>query len=246
MEITPSASRLFYLLLTLPAFVAALTIHEFAHAWMANRLGDDTPRRMGRLTLDPLAHLDPFGSLLFVIAALTGLPLLAWAKPVPFNPRNLDNARTGAILIAIAGPISNLLQMPFWLLALWIFRVAMQQSGVVFDGDMIAGIVYRQPDATSIASLISTMLATGVIVNVLLAVFNMIPLPPLDGHYVLEGLGPPMVTDFFNSIRPWSFLILMLLLYTGIVGTVIGPFVQIARHLVVRSLGFPLPWGMPI
>lgn len=246
MELTPDASSIFYLLLTLPAFVAALTIHEFAHAWMANRLGDDTPRRMGRLTLDPLAHLDPIGSLLFVIAALTGLPLLAWAKPVPFNPRNLDNARTGAIYIAIAGPISNLLQVPFWLLALWIFRMAMQRAGVAFDDAMIAGIVYREPDVSSIASLIATMLATGVVVNVLLAAFNMIPLPPLDGHWILEGLGPPMVTDFYNSIRPWSFFILMALLYTGIISTVIGPFVQIARFLVVRTLGFPLPWGVPI
>jgi Zn-dependent protease len=237
MQITPDASRLFYLLLTLPAFVAALTIHEFAHAWMANRLGDDTPRRMGRLTLDPLAHLDPFGSLLFVIAALTGLPLLAWAKPVPFNPRNLDNARTGAIYIAIAGPISNLLQVPFWFLALWIFRVATQQNGVSYDWDMIVGILFREPDVTSMASLIATMLATGVIVNVLLAVFNMIPLPPLDGHYVLEGLGPPAVTDFFNSIRPWSFVILMVLLYTGIISTIIGPFVRIAQLVVIRALG---------
>jgi Zn-dependent protease len=111
---------------------------------------------------------------------------------------------------------------------------------------MVEGIMYRQPDVTSLASLISTMLATGVIVNVLLAVFNMIPLPPLDGHYVLEGLGPPMITDFFNSIRPWSIFILMALLYTGIISMVIGPFVQIARFIVIRTLGIPWPWGMPI
>src|SRR5947207_1684668 len=110
--------RLFFMLLDLPAFVAALTVHEFAHAWMANRLGDDTPRRMGRLTLDPLAHLDPIGSLFWVVAALSGFPLLAWAKPVPFNPRNLSQPRRDAILIAIAGPCSNLLQIPIWLLAL--------------------------------------------------------------------------------------------------------------------------------
>jgi Zn-dependent protease len=232
--------RLFALILFIPAIVSALTVHEFAHAWMAHRLGDDLARRQGRLTLDPLAHLDPLGSLMFVIASLSGFPLLAWAKPVPFDPRSLSHPRRDSMLIAMAGPISNLLQAPIWLLALWLFRVVAERSGARFDEDIIYGIVYRNPDVNSIPAVIATVLATGFIINILLAAFNMIPIPPLDGHYILEGLGPPFITDFYNAIRPFSFLILLLLIQTPVIGMVIAPFRDIAYRVVFHAVGVPI------
>jgi len=222
-----SPERLFSLILAIPAFVAALTVHEFAHAWMGNRLGDDTARRMGRVTLDPMAHLDPFGALFFLLAWFSGFGI-GWAKPVPFNPRNLENPRRDSILIAIAGPISNLLQVPFWLLGLWVVGQVVKHTGIGLGDDPFAPM-----------QILVMLFVNGVMINVLLAAFNMIPIPPLDGHYVLEGLGPPFITDFFNLIRPWSFLILILLLQIpgNPLGQAIAPFYALANRAVGLALG---------
>jgi len=218
--------RLFQLILSLPAFIMAFALHEFAHAWMANRLGDDTPRRLGRLTLDPMAHLDPIGSLMFVITQLSGFGL-GWAKPVPFNPRNFDHPRRDMMLVAIAGPISNLLQVPFWLLGLWIFRIVGENSG----------LIGADTSSYSAASIIYTILSLGVRVNVGLAAFNMFPFPPLDGHYILEGLGPPFITDFFNTVRPYGFFLVLLLSQAGIISMFMAPFIEFAYWLIGFALG---------
>jgi Zn-dependent protease len=131
------------------------------------------------------------------------------------------------MLIAVAGPVSNLLQIPIWLCALWLFHMA---AGSVFPSFKGA------PDSIMQAGI--TMLATGVIINMLLAAFNMIPIPPLDGHYILEGLGPPAVTEFYNAVRPYSFLILMgVMWYTNWVDLAIGPFVRLAVRAVLFVLG---------
>ena len=232
--------KLFSLILAIPAFVAALTVHEFAHAWMGNRLGDDTARRMGRVTLDPMAHLDPFGSLFFVIMWFSGFGI-GWAKPVPFNPRNLENPRRDAILIAIAGPISNLLQVPFWLAGLWIVRLMAERSGTVIDAEFIIGVLSQSPDPNSVYSILAEVFTTGILINVMLAAFNMLPIPPLDGHYVLEGLGPPFIADFFNMIRPFAFILLIILVQTPIIGMAISPFLGVATYLVFSALGYPIP-----
>ncbi|HEX8234495.1 MAG TPA: site-2 protease family protein [Abditibacteriaceae bacterium] len=230
---------IFRLLLFIPAFVSALTVHEFAHAWAGHRLGDDTAERQGRLTLDPMAHLDPFGSIMIVFAVLYRLPLMGWARPVPFNPRNLKDPRRGGMLIALAGPISNLMQMPIWLGLLWLCGLLAGGNRADFALGVLQGLT-GHPDIANPLSLIGTMLATGVLVNLGLAAFNMIPLPPLDGHYVLEALGPPYVTDLFNSIRPFSFLILYALLLTGIINQILGPVQMLSYRLVFSALGTPI------
>lgn len=231
--------RIFSLFLFIPAFVAALTVHEFAHAWAGNRLGDDTARRQGRLTLDPLVHLDPFGCLIMALAVIQGWPLLGWAKPVPFSPRNLRNPRRDGMLIALAGPISNLLQVPIWLFVLWIFRLFAQRADPNFLEATLSGLFDGKPETSSIASIFAVMLAMGVIINITLAAFNMIPIPPLDGHYVLEALGPPAVTDLYNAIRPWSFMILYALLLTGAISLILGPVQLLAYRIVLFALGMP-------
>jgi Zn-dependent protease len=204
------ASRLLDLLIAIPAFVAALTIHEFAHAWAGTRLGDDLAKRMGRLTLDPLKHLDPIGSLFFVLGALGGF-FFGWAKPVPFNPRNFDNPRRDSMLVALAGPASNLLQLPIWLALTWgVSRLLSVDDRLTAFSAMVGQTTESSPMAPG--PLLLQMLAWGVIINLTLAAFNMIPVPPLDGHYVLELLGPESVSRFFEQIRPYSFIILIVLI----------------------------------
>ena len=225
---TDLQSRILDLLLSIPAFVIAFTLHEFAHAWTADRLGDDTPRRMGRLTLDPLAHLDPFGSIMFVLTRLVGFGL-GWAKPVPFVARNLGNPRRDTMLVAIAGPISNLLQVPIWFALLFGFRVTAQHFGWNYSSSVGGSLTP--------ASLITIMLMQGILVNIILAAFNMLPFPPLDGHYILEGLGPPFVADFFESIRPFSLILLMALSYYGAFSIVIRPFATFAYRLIYLAMG---------
>ena len=224
------SSLILNLLLAIPAIVSALTIHEFAHAWTANRLGDDTARRLGRLTLDPLKHLDPIGSLMMVMGALVGF-FIGWAKPVPFSPRNFENPQRDAMLVAIAGPISNLLQAVVWLVLLAIYGriVGLDQNG---SGEM------------TLSSLLFQMIFLGVRINLVLAAFNMLPLPPLDGHYVLEFLGPPSVKEFFDLIRPYSFLILLAIINLpsmgipfDLLGSVLGPIQILGTRLALFALG---------
>lgn len=232
MEHLPQA--IFALVLSLPAFVAAFTLHEFAHAWTADRLGDDTARRLGRVTLDPMAHLDLFGSLMFVITRLWGWGI-GWAKPVPVNPRNFKYPARDDVLVSIAGPISNLLQVPFWLGALWLLRFGAATQGAHFDFATVINIVTGEGDVNSPLAIVATVLAAGVWVNILLAVFNMIPIPPLDGHFVLQALFPP-IRPFFAAIYPFSFFIVLLLSQMGILGAIIEPCYTWSVMLCVKIL----------
>jgi Zn-dependent protease len=146
------------------ALLCSLSFHEFSHAWMADRLGDPTARYMGRLTLNPLAHLDPYGTLFMLVAIASGIGI-GWAKPVPFNPNNLRGSyRTGIGLVSVAGPAANLL-----------LAVA-------------AAILARLSDLLPVPVAVPTLFAYFVVVNVSLMLFNLIPFPPLDGAKVLVGI----------------------------------------------------------
>jgi Zn-dependent protease len=235
------SEKLLTLFLVLPALIAAFTIHEFAHAWAGYKLGDDTAQRQGRLSIDPFVHIDPFGFLIIIIAIVANAPLIGWAKPVPFNPRNLSNPRRDAILIAIAGPISNIIQAVFWLLALVAFRFVVQGVGTAINGEGVAsGLQHYSPQIGSGMEALMSVLIMGVIINLSLAAFNMIPIPPLDGHYVLEGLGPPYIADLFDSIRPYSFFILMALIWFNVLDPILDPVQRFSTLLVGLALGMPL------
>lgn len=175
----------------------SLTVHEAAHAWSADRLGDPTARRLGRLSLNPIVHIDPIGTLLFPLIALaTNLPLIGWAKPVPVNTRALHpNWRQKFMVIAAAGPASNLVLA------------------------VIAAILLRLAPA----GLVAAAFASAVQVNVLLALFNMVPVPPLDGGNVLAGMLTGPMADTFDKLRPYGFLILYALMLTGLLNTIILP-----------------------
>jgi Zn-dependent protease len=220
-------SDIIRLICMIPALVAGLTVHEFAHAWAADRLGDDTPRREGRLSLDPLVHIDPFGAIFFVLSSLAGFGL-GWAKPVMTNHRNLAHPRRDSLLIAIAGPISNILQTPFWLASVFAFGFIAQKMNL------------DSAQALSTATLVGQALLYGVVLNVALAAFNMLPIPPLDGHWVLQSIGGRPIEELFDMIRPYSFFLLIIIInFTPILRYTVGPFQQWAFQtaLVVQEAG---------
>ena len=186
----------------------SLTVHETAHAWTADRLGDPTARLLGRISLNPLVHIDPVGTVVLPLVAFsTGVPILGWAKPVPVNIAELGRGRRDFVLVAAAGPASNI---ALAVLASWAL-------GILEAGWLDIGDGGPEPVLHWIARLAFQ-------VNLLLAVFNMIPVPPLDGGNVLGGLLPATLSNSFDRLlRPYGFLILYALILTGTLGTIIGP-----------------------
>jgi len=204
-------------LLALPVLLLSLTAHEFAHAWVALKQGDDTAYMLGRVTLDPRAHLDPIGSLLFPIMAIgSGLPLLGWAKPVPTNPRKYRNYTRGDILVSLAGVAANLvLALLFALLALLVV--------------LLARGVANPPQALETLLL---MIQMGVAANVALIFFNLLPIPPLDGSHVLYHLLPPDLAASYRRLYPYGMLILWGLVLTGGFRWLLVPISAVVRLLL--------------
>jgi len=177
----------------------SLTVHETAHAWTASRLGDQTARLLGRVSLNPVVHADLVGTVLFPLLAILGnIPLIGWAKPVPVDIRNLRNGRRGYVLVAAAGPASNLL-----------LAIA---ASLALDLLTVSPMHLRE---ANISAPIASLLSRAIVINVLLAVFNMLPIPPLDGGNVLGGLLPRSLGVKFDALmRPYGFILLYALLLT--------------------------------
>jgi Zn-dependent protease len=186
----------------------SLTVHEMAHAWTADRLGDPTARLLGRVSLNPIVHADPIGTVVFpLVSMVSGATLIGWAKPVPVNLRYLHHPRRDYMLVAAAGPVSNLILAVFGAILLAIVPVSPQTLG-----------------ESNVSVPIATLLTRLVNLNVLLAVFNMLPIPPLDGGNVLSGLLPPNLAEVFNKVRPYGFVLLYaLILSNGFSYIVIPP-----------------------
>ncbi|MFH1825840.1 MAG: site-2 protease family protein [bacterium] len=169
------------LLITLPVILIAITVHEFAHAKVADILGDPTPRMAGRLTLNPIAHIDPIGLLMLVVVRF------GWAKPVPINHRNFADPVKGSMYVSLAGPLSN-----FFLA--WVLSIVFKAVPVAYG------------------SIIYSVLSYGIWINLALGVFNLLPIPPLDGSHILEGLLPYQYLDWFYKMQQYSFLILIMVI----------------------------------
>jgi Zn-dependent protease len=199
----------------------AVVCHEWAHGYVANRLGDDTAARMGRLTLNPIAHIDPFGTILMPgLLLLSGSPFLfGYAKPVPIAWQNLRNPVRDMVWVAAAGPAMNLLLAVASAIVLGlVVRVAGVNPMYGFDN---AG------GGFAVAGPIAAMAWRGVMINVVLAVFNLIPIPPLDGGRVAVGLLPESLAEPLARVEPFGFFIIFFLLMSGMLGSVIGPFIHV-------------------
>lgn len=196
-----SASILIRIAIWAVPVLFSIVLHEVSHGWMAYRLGDDTAKRMGRLTLNPLPHVDPIGTIVLpAIMIIMGGPVFGWAKPVPFNPNNFDrkvNVRNGIMWVALAGPASNLILAfisSFVLVAILQFRLG------------IPAVIY-----ISIIQLTRVL----IIINLVLASFNLIPIPPLDGSKILMRFLPLRYASYFSMLERYGFLLLIVLLATG-------------------------------
>jgi Zn-dependent protease len=204
-------------LLALPILLLSLTAHEWGHAWVALKQGDDTAYLQGRVTMNPAAHVDPVGTLLFpAIAIGSGMPLLGWAKPVPVNPRNYRNYVRGDILVSIAGVVMNAILALMFALLLWIMAAATRGLAEI-------------PEMVSIAA---RMFQYGVLGNIGLIVFNLLPIPPLDGSHVFYHLLPARWGAEYRKLYPYGFLILWGLVLTGVL-RFIFPLILLPFRLLV-------------
>lgn len=199
--------------------IFAITAHEVAHGWMARRLGDPTAMMLGRLTLNPIKHIDPLGTLLIPgLMLLMGGFIFGWAKPVPVTWQNLKHPKQDMVWVALAGPVANLIMAIIWAVLAKI------------------GMMTYSQDSLSSLFLIYTGVA-GIFINITLMSLNLLPLPPLDGGRVLTGLLPGPLAWKLSRIEPYGFFILLALLYTGILGHVLLPVIGFFEMLLTRFAG---------
>ena len=197
----------------------AITVHEVAHGWVARKLGDPTAMMLGRLTLNPLKHIDPIGTILvpLVLMFLGGF-IFGWAKPVPVTWENLKNPKRDMALVAIAGPLSNLLMAIAWAFV------------------MKLGFILGQ-GVEWLAWPLIYMGGAGITINVVLCLLNLLPIPPLDGGRVLSGLLPGPWAWRLNQLEPYGFFILVGLLATGLLGKILGPPLSVVQMALFRLAG---------
>lgn len=195
MAITPE--NIIYILIGLAAFIISGSVHEFSHAFAAWKLGDDTAKRSGRLTLNPIAHIDIFGSIAFpLFGAFTGFAVIGWMKPIPVNRQYLRNPSRDHALTAFAGPFSNFLQASFWLILLKLLvDIGARPEGW---GTYVYLIVERF-----------------FVINLYLMIFNLLPMPPLDGGWILRHFLPAKGKEFYDQYIKYGFIILFALLFIG-------------------------------
>ena len=199
--------------------IFAITVHEVAHGWVASKLGDQTAKMLGRLTLNPVKHIDPIGTVLVPVMMLVFTPYaFGWAKPVPVDWRNLRQPKRDMAWVAIAGPAANLIMLVLW---------AIMAKIVFLSGDMYPGI----------AKVLYTMCSAGVLINAILMILNLIPVPPLDGSRVLTAFLSPMWAYRFNQLERYGLIIIALLLVSGLLGRIMQPLVLIVLQFVDYIIG---------
>lgn len=200
----------FYIALQFIVLIFAITVHEFAHGWVAYKLGDPTAKYMGRLTLNPLAHIDPFGTIILpLLLVLLRMPPIGWAKPVPVDFMSLNNPKRDMFWVGIAGPSAN-------------FALAFILSVIIKTAPFLA------------QTFIGQVIVLAIIINVILGIFNLVPIPPLDGSRIISAILPYKYLVFYNKIQPYGFLLIILLLWSGILRELIyGVVLLVVRYLNV-------------
>ena len=211
------------LVIYMVVLLLAISAHEAAHAWMSSKFGDDTARLLGRVTLNPIAHTDPIGTLLipivgFIFGAMGGgrLPLIGWGKPTPVNPLRWRNKDLANVMVSIAGILANLL---IAIIAFTILKVL-----------LVTGYYHRIPEG--LIEPISLFLEFLLTMNISLAVFNLLPFPPLDGSKILETFLPASMQPALETLERYGYLILMVLIYMGFFGAIIRPILFFVYSLL--------------
>lgn len=213
---------LYYILIGIVPVVLAITLHEAAHGWVADKLGDPTARQLGRITINPIKHIDPQGTIVIplVMIVLSKLMLgtmfvFGWAKPVPVDARHFKQPLLDMALVALAGPGSN-----FVMASLWALFISLS-TAVVSDPDTVKHLIF--------------MGEIGIFINVLLMVLNLLPLPPLDGGRIVAGVLPQQMAMAYLRIEPYGFFILLALLFTGVLGQILFPLI-IKFQAIISSI----------
>ena len=210
MEITPEHIR--QLFLYLPVFILSLSVHEFAHAWTANKLGDPTPKLQGRLTLDPISHISVLGTLVCpIVGILSGFPFIAWAKPVQVDIAFFKKKRAYNAFVALAGPLSNVLIAIFLAIVMGILVRMLPTASV-------SGV-----EASPLMGAALDMINFAIFMNIFLAFFNMVPLPPLDGAHVLQGFIGDKLAAQLDSVRSYTQLIFIAMAFQGAFAFLLPP-----------------------
>jgi Zn-dependent protease len=212
------------LILIIPGFLIAITVHELAHAYIALRYGDPTAKLAGRITLNPISHLDPYGTLALILSSMAGMGI-GWARPVPVDPRYLRDPRKDMIWVSLGGPAANIS------VAL-ILSIVLHIILLVFQGKPVG------PTTRFVVEPLVSMLVFGVQINIVLAIFNLLPIPPLDGSSILSGLLPRDMAMKYEEIEPYGFMILLLLIITGALHYIIVPPVKYLMGFMMSLAGF--------
>ena len=200
--------------------IFAITVHEFSHGWVASKLGDNTAKFLGRLTLNPIKHVDPIGTIAVpLILLVLGGFVFGWAKPVPINWSNLRNPKRDIALVAIAGPLSNLIMALLWALFIKL------------------GIMLSHSISPSIALSMIYMGSAGILINLVLLFLNLIPIPPLDGSRVVSSFLPRKLANSYNMVEPYGFIILVLLLATGVLSHIIRVPIMTSYAFFINLIG---------
>lgn len=209
------------ILISLFVVLFAITIHESSHGWAAYKMGDPTAYAMGRITLNPIAHIDPIGTILLpLILVIMGAPPFGWAKPVPVNPMNLKDPRRDNLIISAAGPLSNFSVAFLAFLGIRILKI------------LSPSLFHPYGGFSGLASGIFLILYYTVLINIILAVFNLIPIPPLDGSGVLMGLISDEAAAKYEQLRPFGFIILIVLIMTGFIGQILGVIMRFVNLFI--------------
>jgi len=207
------------ILIGAPPVLFAITLHEVAHGWAARHYGDRTAEMMGRLSLNPIKHIDPMGTIIVpAVMYMLGGFMFGWAKPVPVAFGRLNNPKRDMIMVALAGPAANIAMGIGW--------------AVVLKTLLVTGV-----GAAGVGALLFSMCEIGIIINALLAAFNIIPIPPLDGGRVLRGLVSESVGQYLDRMEPFGLIIIVVLLASGLLWTVVGPLLNLVQRLIVFVVG---------